>query len=44
MTTVPWGSTTLPTTREIQSHLNVHADSTLRDAVVMSARAAVGSQ
>src|SRR5919197_995461 len=33
-----------PTTREVQSHLNVHADSTLRDAVVMGARAAVGSQ
>ena len=34
----------LPTTREVQSNLNVHADSTLRDAVVMGARAAVGSQ
>ena len=34
----------LPTTREVQSHLNVHAKSTLRDAVVMGARATVGSQ
>jgi Xaa-Pro aminopeptidase len=34
----------LPTTREVQSNLNVHAESTLRDAVVMGARAAVGSQ
>jgi hypothetical protein len=34
----------LPTTREIQSHLNVHAASTLRDAMVMGAQAAVSSQ
>jgi Xaa-Pro aminopeptidase len=33
----------LPTTREVQSNLNVHAESTPRDAVVMGARAAVGS-
>jgi hypothetical protein len=34
----------LPTTREIQSNLNVPAESTLRDAVVMGAQATVSSQ